>query len=391
MLVSTENFCGNWVINSIVLSASINKKLGEGKNMNIQHVKIRAIGKMIAELQNGMYVDENSSAVVVCTDKIIHSAEISRIPHCCLQFIDKENPEEENTFTREQALIIRNFIFSLPDNITTLYCCCNWGQSRSAGLAAACMNYLEQEYSAVFDNSSYTPNLLVYSYMCEAFGLGIPSKSEIKHLHLRRAITARSLTQQHMARKTKTRFKRLIITGDTNLFVIRCRQQDGYDVILKDPDWSLFLQNGLLCPVEDCGREGKTIPQTGKDLISDRCSIGEVKPSDLVVVIYGITSSEEKMGDMIRKYLLWMKYVYPGINLLLVCPVGIIAFPRGSRLEEKRFSSRYREIAEELCIHYIDCWNWEEYLADHDGCKLPKKVQRHFSEYLAYKIMEIMA
>ena len=150
--------------------------------MNLDTVKISSATRLIDSILNGSCPDLDKAAAVFCTDEIVNDPAIERLPHCCVQFTDTENPKDQNAFTVEQANIIRDFIFELPDNITTLYCCCDWGGSRSPGLAAACMVYLHQDHLALFEGDDYLPNLLVYSYMCEALGCGSPSQDELSAL-----------------------------------------------------------------------------------------------------------------------------------------------------------------------------------------------------------------
>ncbi len=367
--------------------------------MNIKQVRIRAVGKMIAELRDGMYVDENCSAVVTCTDKVICSPEISRIPHCCVQFVDTEDPKAQNAFTREQAGLIRDFVTGLDDRVTTLFCCCDWGQSRSSGLAAACMAYLNQDADAVFDNSCYSPNLLVYSYMCEAFGLGFPEEQELRKLWKRRKRAVESLGLPGMTPVRRTRFKRIVLIGNANLFIISSYQPDGEKTVRKDPDWSVILEERLSCPIVNRMKEGKPIPRTGKELAADRSAIGDIRMTDLVVMMFGVNSllantleqqeqflAVNEASEILRKYLLWMKYVCPGVDLLLVSPAGIDTVVPSMQDQWEEISSRYRAVAEELKIRCLDSQNWEEHLAG-ENCHAPSgEINKRFSEFLAASI-----
>ena len=370
--------------------------------MRIHQVKIRAVQKMIAELRNGMYVDENSSAAVFCTDNVIRAPEVSKIPNCRLQFTDTENPEKQDAITREQAKIISDFILALPDRISTLYCCCDWGQSRSAGLAAACMHFLGQDYISAFENSSYSPNLLVYSYMCEAFGLGLPGNDEIRQLRSMRLRAAEALVRRNRLSEKKLRFERIIITGCTDLFVIKFFLADGKALVSTDLGWSPILEEKLSCPVVNRASEWQAIPQTEKELIADRRLVGAVNPSDLVVVMFGVSTPNEdnpegyrtyqaaiETAEMMRRYLIWLKYVIPGINLLLVSPFGIEVPNRQMAIRKEECDDVYREIAEELKIHYIDSQGWEDSFPHNGNSELPHEGTKRFAEYLAERIMEL--
>ncbi len=150
--------------------------------MNLKTVKVIMATRLIDSIRNGSCLDLDKAAAVFCTDEMVLDPVIENLPHCCVQFTDTEDPRDQRAFTKMQANTIRDFIFNLPDTITTLYCCCDWGGSRSPGLAAACMVYLHQNHFVLFEGEDYLPNLLVYSYMCEALGCGLPSRDELDAL-----------------------------------------------------------------------------------------------------------------------------------------------------------------------------------------------------------------
>lgn len=300
---------------------------------NIKQIKIRAAGKMIAEIKQGDYVDESCSAAILCTDAPLIAPELKGLPCCCVQFIDTEDPRAPRAFTREQAALIRDFLMRLPEQITTLYCCCDWGQSRSAGLAAACMTALGQDCEWVFSCRSYSPNLLVYAAMCEALGCP-PSAERLHALRRLRSDAGRSAVPASRG------FKRILVVGDAALFPAIPAELFGV-------------------PVETRGTAEAAIPYTEKELIADRKQMGPLLPGDLLLVIRGVRElsaglAPEEVAARMRKYLLWLRYINPGVAVLLASPPEPLsgAKTRGEQIEQ--LAGCYRGLAEDLQLPFID-------------------------------------
>ncbi len=305
--------------------------------VNIKQIKIRAAGKMIAEIRQGDYVDENCSAAVFCTDVPLKASELKRLPCCCVQFIDTEDSRASHAFTREQAALIRVFLMSLPEQITTLYCCCDWGQSRSAGLAAACMTALEQDCEWVFRCRSYSPNLLVYAIMCEALGCP-PSAERLQALKRLCSEADRSDVQVSCG------VKRILVVGDSTFF-------------------HAIPAELLGAPVETRGTNGDAIPYSEKELVADRKQLGPLSPGDLLVVILGIYElsvglAPKEVAVRMRKYLLWLRYINPATVILLASPPEPLSGAKVSREQIAQLAACYRRLADELQIPFIDISDW---------------------------------
>lgn len=304
---------------------------------NIKQIKIRAAGKMVAETKQGDYVDESCSAAILCTDAPLKAPELKRLPCCCVQFIDTEDSRAPRAFTREQAALIRDFLMSLPERITTLYCCCDWGQSRSAGLAAACMTALEQDCEWVFRCRSYSPNLLVYAIMCEALGCP-PSAERLHTLRRLRSDAGRSNVQASRS------FKRILVVGDAALF--HAIPAELFDV-----------------PVETRGANEASIPYTEKELVADRKQLEPLLPGDLLLVVRGICDmsvgfSPEEVAVRMRKYLVWLRYINPATVILLASPPEPLAGAKVSREQIAQLSACYRRLADDLQVPFIDSSDW---------------------------------
>lgn len=70
--------------------------------------------------------------------------------------------ESFKMFTDAQAQQIADFVFSVYNSTNTFICQCEYGQSRSAAVAAALMEYYYQRGIAVFSDARYYPNKFVY-------------------------------------------------------------------------------------------------------------------------------------------------------------------------------------------------------------------------------------
>jgi len=304
---------------------------------NIKQIRIRAAGKLIAELKQGEYVDENHSAAIFCTDALFKAPELRKLPHRYLQFIDTEDPNKSSAFTWEQAVVLRDFLANLPEQITTLYCCCDWGQSRSAGLAAACMTALGQDCEWVFRCSAYSPNILVYATLCEALGCP-PSAERLYALKRLRSDADRSDIQARCG------VKRILVVGDLTL--------------LHAIPVELFG-----APVETREANDTSIPYTEKELVSDRKQMGVLLPGDLLLVIRGIYDlsdglAPEEVTVKMRKYLLWLRYINPAIAILLASPPEPLSGAKVSREQIAQLTACYRRLADELQIPFIDISDW---------------------------------
>ena len=316
---------------------------------SIQQIHICAVRKFLAELEEGQYIDTAHTAVICCTEKAMREPALSRLPNCRLQFFDTEEPRDPAAFTREDAEAIRRFLERLPDTITTLYCCCDWGQSRSAGLAAACMTAIGQDGEAVFRNPAYTPNLLVYAYMCQALGCGMPSAERLRTLRALRSAAAKPGAQAaHVVR-------RILLAGDAAFF--------GTEPAVHRT-WPAALAESLCCPVEDRSTNGRLIPYTRDEMLADRQELGTVLQESLLLVT--CASAELRAGlapaeirRKLRKYLFWLLYIYQGCTVLPVTLPGFLADGGAERERLEALNAAIREIAEEKDLSLLDASGWE--------------------------------
>lgn len=86
------------------------------------------------------------------------------------QDLDYEDPR---AFSLAQAKTFAEYIKSLDTNVTDIYVCCQAGESRSPGLAAAVYHYYGLDPHDVFRNPKYHPNVLCFRLLTEALGVPV--------------------------------------------------------------------------------------------------------------------------------------------------------------------------------------------------------------------------
>ena len=76
--------------------------------------------------------------------------------------------QKYNMFSDEQSAQIAIFYKEVIGNIDTLICQCEHGQSRSAGVAAAILEFSSQKGIQVFADDRYYPNKIVFRKVFES-------------------------------------------------------------------------------------------------------------------------------------------------------------------------------------------------------------------------------
>ena len=77
----------------------------------------------------------------------------------------------QNSFNRDIAKQINNFVKEIDFDNEELYVCCDSGVSRSSAIAAAILRKYKQNEDVIWKNYNYKPNLLVYKTLCDEFNL----------------------------------------------------------------------------------------------------------------------------------------------------------------------------------------------------------------------------
>ncbi|MCH5315786.1 MAG: hypothetical protein J1E81_07720 [Eubacterium sp.] len=92
-----------------------------------------------------------------------------------------------DTFFSE-ANKLAEFIYSAISDGLDIICQCEYGQSRSAGCAAAILEYFEGNGISVFSDYRYFPNKIVYHKLLEALEKYV-KENNIKYTNIRRQKT----------------------------------------------------------------------------------------------------------------------------------------------------------------------------------------------------------
>ena len=128
-------------------------------------LEIKAIKTLKYELKKEEIVGNNAYIICTSEENLILDVE----PKIILNF-DDITTNKSNSFTKEHAQIIKEFISKL-EHIETLYVCCDYGVSRSAAIAAAISRFNKTNENEIWLNPKYCPNLLVYKILCQELGL----------------------------------------------------------------------------------------------------------------------------------------------------------------------------------------------------------------------------
>ena len=84
-----------------------------------------------------------------------------------LQFDDVEKGQK-GCITKKQAKTIAEFVCEIYRQVERIIVHCEFGQSRSAGVAAAISRHFEGHSSGIFGNRVYYPNKTCYKYVLAA-------------------------------------------------------------------------------------------------------------------------------------------------------------------------------------------------------------------------------
>lgn len=85
-----------------------------------------------------------------------------------LRFLDTRSPTRAMSFTKEMAEGVWRFVLVYPEDILVV-CHCEYGISRSSGMASAIMAAHGLPTDHFFNSMRYDPNTLVYDTMLQCF------------------------------------------------------------------------------------------------------------------------------------------------------------------------------------------------------------------------------
>jgi predicted protein tyrosine phosphatase len=94
-----------------------------------------------------------------------------------IQFNDVERGK--GCITKKQAIEIADFVRSVYPQVERFIVHCEYGQSRSAGVAAAISKFYEGNSGGIFGNPAYYPNRTCYDYVLAALNDNKKKKKRI--------------------------------------------------------------------------------------------------------------------------------------------------------------------------------------------------------------------
>lgn len=130
-------------------------------------IRIRAIKSAREELKNTR--DNNIKIITVSSYK--NDIEFIDNKNKLVLNFDDVTVQKDNSFDRDNAKKISDFVKKIDFKKEILYVACDSGVSRSSAIASAILRkYGEDEY-IIWNDCKYHPNLLVYKILCEEFNL----------------------------------------------------------------------------------------------------------------------------------------------------------------------------------------------------------------------------
>lgn len=116
---------------------------------------------------------EDVAAIMVSSYEIDTSKLGSLGRYIIFSFADTEESDLDSAISDGIANQICSFVKELPNDLDTLFVCCDSGESRSTAMAAAIARYKRLDEWPIWDDPRYHPNGLVYRKVCEGFGINV--------------------------------------------------------------------------------------------------------------------------------------------------------------------------------------------------------------------------
>lgn len=115
-------------------------------------------------------------AMILCSTHIERLKKAAQYAENCLiaDFADLTDPTRSDTFHPEHAQGIKQFVASLSPQVTDLFICCDYGESRSPAIMAALLLASGKSDYRVWNNPHYHPNPLVFRELCLVYGIFMP-------------------------------------------------------------------------------------------------------------------------------------------------------------------------------------------------------------------------
>lgn len=143
------------------------------------YMKICPINELLGELKKR---HNNKIAAILCTTRKVEKEQLKGCKAIIIPFEDVQ--EGPYAMKLSQAHRITAFVNEVLEEgiYNRLYVSCDYGQSRSAAVSAAIVEYVGGNSAVVvFRNPKFSPNVHVYKTMCQAMGLRF-SNAKMRHL-----------------------------------------------------------------------------------------------------------------------------------------------------------------------------------------------------------------
>ena len=130
-------------------------------------IRVLSINKAKLDLRN--LDTKNIKAIIASSyDNDIEDVDNSNKLIMHFDDIDANKP---NSFNRQYAKKIHNFVEDIDFNKYKLYVCCDSGVSRSSAIAAAILRKYKENENIIWHDCNYQPNIYVYKTLCDEFQL----------------------------------------------------------------------------------------------------------------------------------------------------------------------------------------------------------------------------
>ena len=130
-------------------------------------LKVSSIKKAKEDLKN--FNNDNIKLIIASS----YDSDISNIEsdNKLILHFDDVTYVKENSFNKNFAKQINDFVKRIDFSKDKLYVCCDSGVSRSSAIAAAILRKYKADENIIWKNYNYQPNMLVYKTLCEEFNL----------------------------------------------------------------------------------------------------------------------------------------------------------------------------------------------------------------------------
>ena len=153
-------------------------------------VRVSSINKAKQDLEK---LDLDNIKVIIASSYNNDLENVSSNNKLIMHF-DDINKEQVNSFNKELAKKINDFVTDIDFEKYKLYICCDSGISRSSAIAAAILRKYDEDENLIWKDYNFQPNIFVYKTLCDEFKLnntsfGLKHKENINRRVLKKKIS----------------------------------------------------------------------------------------------------------------------------------------------------------------------------------------------------------